>query len=182
MTTFAKIRNATGFVEDYRQEADDWSAPAPKFGPDAEFRFVPVVELPLPEHDAATQMVVPAEPELTATELRRGWTVAAKPAPVSVKLHALRSVFGLRGFTTKIDRAIGNLPEPNKTIAANHWNYGDEIRRDHPLVSALAGILSLTDAEADEIFRDAQTIVDGGVPDTKPEEATLWERLTSLFS
>lgn len=182
MTTFARIRNATGTVEDFRREADDWSAPSPKFGPDAEFRFVTVVDLPLPEHDTATQIVVPTEPELTATELRRGWTAVSKPIPGSVKLHALRSVFGLRGFTTKIDRTISNLPEPNKTIAANHWNYGDEIRRDHPLVSALAGMLSLTDAEVDEIFRDAQTIMEGGTPDTKPEEATLWERLTSLFS
>lgn len=114
---------------------------------------------------------------------KEAWnTTFYEKRPGSVKLHALRSVFGLRGFTTKIDRTINNLPEPNKTIAANHWNYGDEIRRDHPLVSALAGMLSLTDAEVDEIFRDSQTIMEGGTPDTKPEEATLWERLTSLFS
>ena len=182
MKHFAKICNATATVVDYRQEADDWGAPVPKFGFGAEFRFVRVVDLPQPEFDATSQIAVPAEPELTATELRRGWTVVIKPIPGSVKLHALRSVFGLRGFTTKIDRTISNLPEPNKTIAANHWNYGDEIRRDHPLVAALAGMLSLTDAEVDEIFRDAQTIMDGGTPDTKPEEATLWERLTSLFS
>lgn len=32
MTTFARIRNATGTVEDYRQETDDWSVPRLKFG------------------------------------------------------------------------------------------------------------------------------------------------------
>jgi hypothetical protein len=102
--------------------------------------------------------------------------------PYSVKLHALRSVFGLHGLTTKIDRAINNLPEPSKTIASNHWNFGDEIRRDHPLISALATMLSLTGPEVDEIFRDAQSVMDGGVPDIKPEEVSMWERLVSIFS
>lgn len=182
MTTFALIRNATGTIEEYRQEAADWSAPAHKFGPDHPTRWVPVVDLPVPAHDPATQAVVPASAVLNGDVVERGWSVIQKPGPEAVQLYSLRAVFALHGLTSKIDAAIAALPEPQKSIAFAHWNYGNTISRQHPLVLSLISLLGLSETEADEIFRDAQTVEQGGTPDVKPEEVSMWQRLLNLFS
>lgn len=102
--------------------------------------------------------------------------------PESVRLYALRAVFALHGLETKIDSAIASLPEPQRSIAKAHWNFGDVINRTHPLVASLAAMLDLTEAEVDEIFHDAHTVESGGVPDIKPEEVSMWQRLLNLFT
>lgn len=105
-----------------------------------------------------------------------------RQADTPTRLYSLRAVFALHGLETKIDTAISSLPEPQRSIAKAHWNYGDTISRTHPLVSSLANMLGLSDAEVDEIFSDAQTVEAGGVPDIKPEEVSMWQRLLNLFS
>lgn len=107
---------------------------------------------------------------------------SAVPVPETVQLYALRAVFALHGLTSKIDAAIAALPEPQKSIAFAHWNYGNTISRQHPLVLSLIALLGLSEDEADEIFRDAQTVEQGGTPDVKPEEVSMWQRLLNLFS
>lgn len=122
------------------------------------------------------------EDELPSDSIPAVPVVPVVPVPETVQLYALRAVFALHGLTAKIDSAIAALPEPQKSIAFAHWNYGNTISRQHPLVLSLVALLGLSEGEADEIFRDAQTVEQGGTPDVKPEEVSMWQRLLNLFS
>lgn len=165
MNTFALLRNATGDIEEYRQEAAGWSAPAHKFGPDYPTRWVPVVDLPVPAHDPATQIVVPTPAVLNGDVVERGWSVTARPVPEQVPLWALRQVCATttrpnRNVTLKaeIDTAIAALPEPPRETALVRWEYKDTIRRSDELTLALAGLLGLTSSEVDGYFQSAAAL------------------------
>lgn len=83
-----------------------------------------------------------------------------EPTPEEVPLWAFRASLVLAGVTeATVDALIGGLSEPAKTVATIQWNYGNFIRRDHPLISQLGGAMGL-DAEAiNNVFRLAATLV-----------------------
>lgn len=78
------------------------------------------------------------------------------PAPVPVSVSPLQARRALR--------SVGLLDTVNDIVATadddtrDAWEYTVEIRRDSPILSALAGQLGMTDEQIDDLFRDAATL------------------------
>lgn len=71
----------------------------------------------------------------------------------------LRAVCELLGLKPQIDAAIAALPNPDKTIAYNAWEYGNTTSRLSPFVLGVQQVLGLTDQQVDDIFVQAKNIV-----------------------
>lgn len=82
---------------------------------------------------------------------------AASPATIRVALRRLHGVTNaqLDGIVAAV---IDLLPSDQQEDAETLWIYGVSIRRDHPLVGAVAQQLSLTEGQIDEVFREAQRV------------------------
>jgi len=53
---------------------------------------------------------------------------------------------------------IDTLPEPNRSMALQQWEYSNEMLRNNPLVNSLAASLSLTATDLDNIWAYARTL------------------------
>lgn len=58
---------------------------------------------------------------------------------------------------SSISQVILTLPEPNKSIALNYWEYSNEFYRDNPLIAQLAPMLNLTTIQLDQLWDLAKT-------------------------
>jgi hypothetical protein len=108
-----------------------------------------------PTHDEALQYLT------TVGGIRIEQVDEVIVAPVmesTVTLPALRSVMDLQGITQLINTAIENLPEPQKTIANNYWQYGYNIDRSSSVVLVLQQLAGLTNDQVDELFIAAQNL------------------------
>lgn len=54
--------------------------------------------------------------------------------------------------------AINSMPEPQKSIALNTWEYSNEFNRDNPLVIQLGPTLGFTPAQLDSLWQLASTL------------------------
>lgn len=109
------------------------------------------IEAPQPEFDAATH---------TCDWVDGAWSVSAIPTqvPQEVPLWAFRSMLALSGLTDAAEAQIAALPEPEKTVALTQWEYGNFIRRDHPLITQMGVQLGLTSEQIDAIFVQANSL------------------------
>lgn len=87
-------------------------------------------------------------------------TVPESASPATIRI-ALRRRHGVPNsqldfVVDSVIDSISNLDE--REDARTLWTYSVSIRRDHPLVAAVAASLSLTSADVDEVFRLAATI------------------------
>ena len=57
-----------------------------------------------------------------------------------------------------VDAAIASLPSPQKEAAEIEWQYQASVRRLSPLVASLGPALGLSDAQLDDLFRQASAI------------------------
>jgi len=78
--------------------------------------------------------------------------------PNEVPTWRLRAVLALDGKETDVQNAINTLPDPNKTIAQRAWDFGSNTERTSQTVVFIKGVLSLTDAEVDQYFIDAENL------------------------
>jgi len=78
--------------------------------------------------------------------------------PNQVPTWRLRAVLALDGKETDVQNAINTLPDPNKTIAQRAWDFGSNTERTSQTVAFIKGVLSLTDAEVDQYFIDAENL------------------------
>lgn len=78
--------------------------------------------------------------------------------PNEVPTWRLRAVLAIDGKETDVQNAINTLPEPNKTIAQRAWDFGSNTERTSQTVAFIKGVLSLTDAEVDQYFIDAENL------------------------
>lgn len=86
--------------------------------------------------------------------------VPALPVPVKVPLYALRYELKRQALFTTVEAAIAAIPDPDdRGLAAEGLEYGNEIERRHPLVLLIQQAIPMTDAEADQLFRDAAALV-----------------------
>lgn len=85
------------------------------------------------------------------------WPIA-QAVPEEVYAWRLRLSTQIAGLKPVIDGLLGQLPEPDKTVATEAWNHGVTIRRDSPLVAQLTGVLGLTGEQVDELFVQANAI------------------------
>lgn len=83
---------------------------------------------------------------------------AASPATIRIALRRLHGVPNSQ-LDFVVDSVIGAIPDPDeREDARTLWTYSVSIRRDHPIVAAVASSLSLTAADVDGVFRLASTI------------------------
>jgi hypothetical protein len=83
---------------------------------------------------------------------------AASPATIRVALRRLHGVTNA-ALDATVDAVLSQITDPGeRDDAETLWLYSVSIRRDHPLVAAVAQAFNLTDAQIDDVFRVAETI------------------------
>lgn len=83
---------------------------------------------------------------------------SAASVPDEVLLYQFRAAVTLAGLKDAVDAVIASLPEPSKTVANQKWEYGNSIKRNHPMIVSLGAAIGQTPAQIDAIFRTAATI------------------------
>lgn len=93
-------------------------------------------------------------------ELPPGWTKEEPvlEVPQTVPLWTIRAVINIAGLTTQVTDRLNALPEPQKTVAFQQWEYGNFIDRQHPLIVSLGESLGLTVKQIDEMFIQADSL------------------------
>jgi hypothetical protein len=126
---------------------------------DAEGRVVTFVRLDVPEGWVPPEgyTAVPDD------ELPEGWTRAPEPAaPVPESISPMQARLWLvqHGISlTTIENAIDSIADQQtREIVRIQWEYGQEVIRAAPWLSALALVLGLDDAALDQAFREAATL------------------------
>ena len=80
----------------------------------------------------------------------------APPAPVEVPqeitARQARLVLLHAGLLETVKHALASLPGVEGEAARIEWEYATEIRRDSPLIGALAPMLVMTEAQVDALF------------------------------
>jgi hypothetical protein len=104
---------------------------------------------PPPGHKAVPEALLPAGYKMAAVE--------PPPVPASVGDLALRRALAKAGKSRKaIDSAIQGIADAAMQDAiSDWWDRRIEIRRDEPELRTLAGLLGVTDAQMDGVFRVA---------------------------
>ena len=110
------------------------------------------------------------------------------PVPEEVPMWAFRLALEKVGMLDPVLAFVQSLPHDARREAETHLEYGNYIRRDHPLMAA-ATQLGLDSAKVDDIFRVADELKDGvadfGEVAVGPEnsaERTLWNRVRGWVS
>lgn len=109
------------------------------------------IEAPQPAYDPATE---------TCQWIDGAWVVApiVVPVPDQVSMWALREAVMFAGEMTAIKTALDNLPEPQKSIAWNRWEYKENIVRNSPIIIQLQQLLGWTDSFVDGLYKHANAI------------------------
>lgn len=80
----------------------------------------------------------------------------ANPVPVVVTPRQAKLALLSVGLLDNAEAAIDAIADPaTKRVAQIEWEYAHEFRRDWPLLISLAYSMGMTDAELDELFRQA---------------------------
>lgn len=128
------------------------------------------------------QLRAETDPQIIATLLRKGWVLApqppydpatetcqwidgawvvapiAVPVPEQVSMWALREAVMFAGEMPAIAAALNGLPEPQKSIGWNRWEYKENIVRDSPIIAMLQQELGWTNDFVDGLYKHAQVI------------------------
>lgn len=76
--------------------------------------------------------------------------------PESVTPYQFRVALLRAGVSlAQVDSLIDALPQPQRDEARVAWEYGLEVRRDHPLIAQFAAALGMDDAAIDAAFIEA---------------------------
>lgn len=81
---------------------------------------------------------------------------ATEPVPEAVTARQARLALLGAGKLDHIEAALAAIPGPEGRAAQIEWEYALEIRRDSPLIGALAPLLGLTGEQVDDLFRAAE--------------------------
>jgi hypothetical protein len=120
-----------------------------------------VVADPLPQGLAS---VVLSDADASAIrEGRAAWDADSRSVvmlppvvPESVTPYQFRIALLRSGVTlAQVDAMIDALPQPQRDEARVAWEYGLEVRRDHPLIAQFAAALGMDDAAIDAAFIEA---------------------------
>ena len=83
---------------------------------------------------------------------------SASPATIRVALRRLHGVTNAQLDAT-VQAVFAGIADPGaRDDAETLWLYSVSIRRDHPLVAAVAQAFNLTPSQVDEVFRVAETV------------------------
>lgn len=78
--------------------------------------------------------------------------------PPEVTMRQARLALLQAGKLAAVDAAINGMSEPAKTAARIEWEYSGTVKRNQPLVLALAPALRLTSAQLDALFVAAESL------------------------
>jgi hypothetical protein len=140
-------------LNSYKTEVIDWidsdTLPPHKAG-----YILPVVVDDIPEYNTETQEIVESTPIVESDRVRKTWQVVdiVVPVPDEIPLWAFRTAIRKAELKESVEALLNALPEPNRTDALEHYEYGNFIVRHHPLIAALAFQLGLTEKQVDDIF------------------------------
>ena len=77
------------------------------------------------------------------------------PAPEAVTARQARLALLGAGKLAMVEGALAQIPGVQGEAARIEWEYATDIRRDSPLIGALAPMLGLTSEQVDGLFRAA---------------------------
>lgn len=131
-----------------------------------------VVDTPKPMFDADTQECVQTGWSITDTTATQTWTVLDKPSadapvvtvapsdvPNEVPMWAVRDLIESMGLLSQVDAMIEAIPDAAaRRKTRNQWQYGNFIVRSHPMILALGAQLGFTEAQVDDLFRQASQL------------------------
>lgn len=131
--------------------------------------LVEVTQLPQPQYDSITQNIEETAPALVNSRWQTNWSIVdVTPEVAEQRLANKRMGMVVTPFQAKAALAqLGKLEEvetimqdpATSTLAKLAWNEALEFRRTSPTLLAIAQILNTTDAELDNLFEVAGTIV-----------------------
>ena len=96
--------------------------------------------------------------EFTAWLAAQPPIVPPEPVPDVLPAWRILSVMDLHGYTPTVEAIIDSLPENAKKVAKRQLA-GSNIERHHALVLAAQAALGLTEAQVDDLFREADALV-----------------------
>lgn len=123
-----------------------------------------------------TTEIAPANTSIDETEglSRSNWTgyewielpyvkppesVIVDPVPEAITPRQAKIALLHAGLLDDVETAISAIPdETTRRIAQIEWEYAQEVRRDWPLLVAVAGQMGLADEQVDDLFRIAANI------------------------
>jgi hypothetical protein len=79
-----------------------------------------------------------------------------QPIPEAVTARQARLALLGAGVLANVDQALASIPGVEGEAARIEWEYASEVRRDSPLIAALAPALGLTEEQVDDLFRAAE--------------------------
>jgi hypothetical protein len=126
----------------------------------AGYRAIPVVETAPPVPGAGMVLKAPVRPAIgaavaaDATELHLEWTEEPAPVPRSVSAFQARAALSRAGLLDAVEAAIAGMGGE----AALAWEYATEFIRTGALLNSVATGLGLTEAQIDDLFRQAALI------------------------
>jgi hypothetical protein len=87
------------------------------------------------------------------------WVTPTPSVPESVTPYQFRMALLRSGVSlAQVDSLIDSLPQPARDEARVAWEYGLEVRRDHPLVGQFAASLGMTAEQVDAAFVEAKKL------------------------
>jgi hypothetical protein len=73
-------------------------------------------------------------------------------------MWALREAVMFAGEMAAITNVLNSLPEPEKSIAWNRWEYKENIVRNSPIILQLQSMLGWSDSFVDGLYKNAAAI------------------------
>jgi hypothetical protein len=108
---------------------------------------------------AAGLVELPARPSEAHEWNGTAWTLPPEPVPASVSPYQFRVWLIRAGVSlAQVDAMIDALPQPARDEARVAWEYGLEVRRDHPLIGQFGAALGMSADAIDAAFREAAGI------------------------
>ena len=130
----------------------------------------------LAERDAAVAERDAAQSALTTVTAERD-AARAEVERLTAELEAIRNPTDYQGFPVLsavqlrlgilaagrtlegIDAAIAGIEDPTQRVRVQtYWEFATQFERSHPLVAGMVGLLGLTEADADDLWRAAGQI------------------------
>jgi hypothetical protein len=78
--------------------------------------------------------------------------------PPQVTMRQARLALLAAGKLAAVDTAINALPDPQKSAARIEWDYSSAVQRHNGFVQQLGPALGLSDAQLDNLFRQAAAL------------------------
>jgi hypothetical protein len=80
------------------------------------------------------------------------------PVPEVVTMRQARLALLGAGLLAQVNTAVANMPGTDGDAARIEWEFSSTVERHRPLVLSLITALGLTDAQLDELFRQAAAL------------------------